>query len=161
MPLRRCAVVGCKAREGDTEVHHRVPADGELRKSWLRRMGLSVSDKRKCVHVCGRHFAADAYQRSPELLKSVGFVSRVLLKRNAVPTLHLPTMQPDTVPSAVSSITSEESISSTQACHCTCHCHLARRPAATQTAAFQWAASTQTDQRQSTRNSVGTQTVKC
>lgn len=158
-PKRRCAVDGCKASEGDTEVHHRLPPHGELRKSWLRCIGLSVSEKRKCVYVCGRHFAADAYQRSPEVMKSMGFASRVLLKPNAMPTLHLPSVRPGTVSqqnlqgpstSTASSIASAEATPSTQACHCTCHQNLLRA-AATQTAEFQWTASTQTEE-QSSRN---------
>lgn len=64
-PKRHCAVIGCKASEEDTEVYYRLPHDSELRQAWLLRIGLSVTDKRKSIYVCGQHFAAEACQRSP------------------------------------------------------------------------------------------------
>ncbi|XP_077549571.1 uncharacterized protein LOC144162784 isoform X1 [Haemaphysalis longicornis] len=176
-PKRRCAVLGCKASEGpDTQVLYSLPNDSERRQAWLLRIGLSVTDKRKSVYVCGRHFAAEAYQGSPELVKSMGFASRVLLRPTAMPTLHLPpvpapTMQrPST--SATPGITSPEPMPTPPACQCACHPPL--HTTATQTAVFQWEASTQTEQQGSTKNNatqvnleakvrvaVGTQTDEC
>lgn len=50
-PRLRCAVISYSYK-ADTELHHRLPQDSELQHAWLVHIGLSVTDKRKCIYVC-------------------------------------------------------------------------------------------------------------
>ncbi|KAK8764199.1 hypothetical protein V5799_033192 [Amblyomma americanum] len=90
---RPCCVAGCKARFGQSsDRRHSFPKDEGDRAAWIERLGLSLSDKRKHLRVCGRHFTPDDYTYNPEFMKQSGLAWKKLrLKPKAVPTLFLPT----------------------------------------------------------------------
>lgn len=86
-PWRYCAVVGCAK---PTQPMHRMPQTGELRRKWLKLIGLPKSETRIFLFVCQRHFAPDAYTRNPDLQKDMGFSARNYLRSDAMPSLSLP-----------------------------------------------------------------------
>ncbi|KAL1430765.1 hypothetical protein MTO96_002364 [Rhipicephalus appendiculatus] len=86
-PWRYCAVVGCTK---PTQPMHRMPQKDELRRKWLKLIGLPKSETRIFLFVCQRHFAPDAYTRNPDLQKDMGFTARYYLRSDAMPSLSLP-----------------------------------------------------------------------
>lgn len=90
---KRCSIVGCGDSDRDRS-KHLVPQEPELRKIWLRLIGLTPSDARRYIYVCGRrHFANEAYSINPNLMQTMGFGRKQQLRFDAVPALHLPMVQ--------------------------------------------------------------------
>lgn len=99
---RPCCVSGCKARDRRNVILcHTLPKDEGERAIWIERIGLSRSDKRKGLRVCGRHFTPDDYLYNPEIMKQLGVDLKHRLKPKVVPTLFLPTKEEQAQPQTV------------------------------------------------------------
>lgn len=86
----------CSAANG---VHfHAFPTDAKRRKDWTVRCRRHESWKPGSkARICSKHFTSDAYLRSPDVVKSIGFGSmKPLLKDDAVPTLFVHNPSPGT-----------------------------------------------------------------
>ncbi|KAK7929760.1 hypothetical protein WMY93_006445 [Mugilogobius chulae] len=82
---RRCSVVGCHGNVG----LHVFPQDLEIRRQWLRAIGLSENyELPLSAGVCHLHFTRDSYSNLAEV--EMGFAKQRRLERGAVPTLALP-----------------------------------------------------------------------
>lgn len=84
----QCAVVGCGGSER-VQSSHVVPQDQELWKIWLWLIRLPLSDIRKFIYICGRHFFIAACSINSHLLQTMGFERRQQLRPDVVPALHL------------------------------------------------------------------------
>ncbi|XP_044078592.1 uncharacterized protein LOC122888330 isoform X2 [Siniperca chuatsi] len=81
---RHCCFPGCKNTSG----LHSFPADLEMRRQWLRALGLPDRDLPPRAGVCNRHFSRDCFSNLMEV--DMGFTKVLMLKRNAVPNVALP-----------------------------------------------------------------------
>ncbi len=96
MPYR-CMVPGCynywkKREEGVSISYHRLPADGERCKEWLRAIKNTKYDESTPpsvlgnLRVCSLHFVAEDYIRNMQA-EIMGGTAKKLLKASAVPTV--------------------------------------------------------------------------
>ncbi|XP_075723437.1 uncharacterized protein LOC119168232 isoform X2 [Rhipicephalus microplus] len=93
---RACAVIGCEPSCWRQEKrHHKVPVQqGSRRTEWLRRIGLSVSEPRLDLRVCGRHFKPEDYSHNSELMERLGTATiKPTLNPGALPCRFLPDPQ--------------------------------------------------------------------
>uniref|UniRef100_A0A8C6L3D5 THAP domain-containing protein 1 n=1 Tax=Nothobranchius furzeri TaxID=105023 RepID=A0A8C6L3D5_NOTFU len=83
--VKRCSVVGCGSSVG----LHSFPLDLEIRRQWLRAIGvLENSQLPPGAVVCNQHFTRDSFANMVEF--ELGYSARLRLKREAVPTVALP-----------------------------------------------------------------------
>lgn len=81
---RKCSVFGCRSSVG----LHSFPQDLEIRRQWLRIIGLAENYELPArAGICNKHFASDSYANSMEI--KLGFAKMYRLKSEAVPTLAL------------------------------------------------------------------------
>ncbi|XP_034554460.1 uncharacterized protein LOC117823130 [Notolabrus celidotus] len=81
---RQCCVPGCKSTFG----LHSFPADVEIRRRWLRAVGLLDHAPVPRAGVCNRHFSRDCFSNLMEV--DMGFTKVTKLKHDAVPDVALP-----------------------------------------------------------------------
>ncbi|XP_066962006.1 uncharacterized protein [Macrobrachium rosenbergii] len=92
-----CAVFGCYSNARKKEVSFfRFPRDEETRQKWVHRCKRRDNFNTTTHRICSKHFADSAYRRDlkQELLGSQAPAMKYRrLKRNAIPTLHMPDSQ--------------------------------------------------------------------
>ncbi len=83
-----CAVSTCNNPKDVS--YHTFPKNEEIQKIWVAKCRRSDSFNPRTSHVCEHHFDLDAYERDlkAELL---GLPPKKRLKKQAIPSLHLPT----------------------------------------------------------------------
>uniref|UniRef100_A0A8C6LWE6 THAP domain-containing protein 1 n=1 Tax=Nothobranchius furzeri TaxID=105023 RepID=A0A8C6LWE6_NOTFU len=83
--VKRCSVVGCGSSVG----LHSFPLDFEIRRQWLRAIGVQDNSQLPPgAVVCNQHFTRDSFANMMEF--ELGYSARLRLKREAVPTVALP-----------------------------------------------------------------------
>ena len=86
-----CAVVGCSSSSssGEAIAFFQFPRDKKLRRLWTAQISRKNFNPSQHVHpkVCERHFDRNAFNVNYDIAKQLG--RKLLLKKDAVPTLHL------------------------------------------------------------------------
>ena len=89
-----CAAYNClhDTRKTKGISFYKFPSDDQRRKQWIKNLRLEGFTVKDHSRVCQIHFDIDCFERSPELLKSLGLdvlekCHRPKLKSNAVPTI--------------------------------------------------------------------------
>ncbi|XP_027141232.1 uncharacterized protein LOC113747104 [Larimichthys crocea] len=81
---RHCSFPGCKNTSG----LHSFPADPDIRRQWMRALGLPDRDLPPRAGVCNRHFSRDCFSNLMEV--EMGFTKVSVLKSHAVPEVARP-----------------------------------------------------------------------
>ena len=98
--MPRCAVAGCpayvnskkpcKARDGGKLSFFRFPADAVLCHDWIVKCKRGDTFDPNTERICSDHFVDNDFEPSYLSRLSLGFRVRPSLKRDAVPSSHLP-----------------------------------------------------------------------
>lgn len=88
-PGKRCAVMFCNNTNADNVSLHQFPRHDPLRRQWIQFVLRKRDDDWKpgSGHICSNHFTPDCFEGMGA--KLAGFVSKLLLKKTAVPTIQV------------------------------------------------------------------------
>ena len=90
-----CSVLGCNNKHRN---HFDVPKFEPLKTQWLSFVfeGNIPHDQRQCCgNVCVNHFSPDCFINEDQY--KAGFAKKLLLKKESVPTIHVPAAPPEEV----------------------------------------------------------------
>lgn len=89
VPGKRCVVMFCDKTNADNVSMHQFPADEKLRAKWIHFV-LQKRDAKQWTpgsgHICSDHFSPNDYDGYHA--KQAGFASKLVLKKDVVPTIN-------------------------------------------------------------------------